>query len=361
MWYQTPVEVQNVRTPVRMCSGGCDYRRLVASSHPASVKGEAVLSKIPEDSGERYLPDKHDAMLALYHWHKYLFAAELAHDKTVLDIASGEGYGSHLLSKYARRVVGVDVSNDCVEHARAKYISGDSDNLEYLAGSALCIPIDGQHHFDLIVSLETIEHLRKEEQGIFIEEVKRLLKPDGLFVVSTPDKQVHSDKTGTLNPFHVGEFYFHELRAFLGEYFPEIRYFFQHLYPVSYIWNGSGMDSTCGRYGLGSNGQCFWLSNQDLEPMIVIAVCSAEPTVGGSSSVLLDINERFQKEKDEIYERLSAKICERDAELAVRRVQLQDKDTIVWHKDRELESVYKSKSWKITAPLRWITKVCCGR
>ena len=49
-------------------------------------------------SGERYIPDVDAADISYEHWHRYLFATSLVADKIVLDIASGEGYGTSLLA-----------------------------------------------------------------------------------------------------------------------------------------------------------------------------------------------------------------------------------------------------------------------
>lgn len=77
--------------------------------------------------------------IELEHLHRYRFAGQLVTDKVVLDIASGEGYGSAYLAKFARRVLGVDIANDAVDHANQKY---SQDNLEYLVGSCSAIPLE---------------------------------------------------------------------------------------------------------------------------------------------------------------------------------------------------------------------------
>ena len=62
-----------------------------------------------EWTGERYVPSV-KGEIRLEHVHRYLIARELSHGKRVLDIASGEGYGSDILASVATEVVGVDVS-----------------------------------------------------------------------------------------------------------------------------------------------------------------------------------------------------------------------------------------------------------
>ena len=54
------------------------------------------------------------------HLHRYGLAIDLCDDKVVLDIASGEGYGSSLLAGRALKVYGIDISNEAVEHTTKK-------------------------------------------------------------------------------------------------------------------------------------------------------------------------------------------------------------------------------------------------
>jgi 2-polyprenyl-3-methyl-5-hydroxy-6-metoxy-1,4-benzoquinol methylase len=75
------------------------------------------------------------------------------------------------------------------------------------------VPVDGEKKFDLIACFEGIEHISERER--FLCEVKRLLKNDGLFIGSTPNKLVHSDEPGLHNPFHQKKLNFNELRTLL--------------------------------------------------------------------------------------------------------------------------------------------------
>ena len=132
-------------------------------------------------TGERYVPGiKGD--IEIEHLHRYALALELSKGKNVLDIASGEGYGSYLLSMLAKSVVGVDISKEAILHSSMKYIKS---NLTFLCGSADRIPCES-HSFDLVVSFETIEHHDKHEE--MLQEIKRVLKPDGILILSSPEK-----------------------------------------------------------------------------------------------------------------------------------------------------------------------------
>ncbi|MFQ6131472.1 MAG: methyltransferase domain-containing protein [Armatimonadota bacterium] len=111
----------------------------------------------------------------------YRFAAQFASGCEVLDVACGTGYGCRmLLAAGARRVLGVDVSRDAVDYARARY---GTDRLDFRVGDARDLTAFGS--FDLVVSIETIEHVPDGERCV--AAAARALRSDGLYVVSTPN------------------------------------------------------------------------------------------------------------------------------------------------------------------------------
>jgi ubiquinone/menaquinone biosynthesis C-methylase UbiE len=150
---------------------------------------------------------------ATEHLHRYAIALGHAADKLVLDIACGEGYGSNLLAQKAKRVIGVDLSSEAIAHASRKY---RADNLQFKQGSAAEIPLPDQS-VDLVVSFETIEHHARHEE--MLSEIKRVLISDGLLIISSPDKEVYSDKPNYQNPFHIKELYNNEFRALIRSHF----------------------------------------------------------------------------------------------------------------------------------------------
>ena len=149
-------------------------------------------------TGEQYVPQL-GGEIELEHLHRYHWAALFSGGKRVLDIACGEGYGSEILARSATQVIGVDVSQ-AVVHASSKY---SQTNLEFLVGSCDGIPVSDAS-VDVVVSFETIEHHDRHQK--MMREVKRVLRPDGILIISSPDKYVYSDVSGYKNPFHVREF-----------------------------------------------------------------------------------------------------------------------------------------------------------
>ena len=165
-----------------------------------------------ECTGERYLPE-FDRDWTLEHLHRYLLACELAAGKTVLDISCGDGYGAAMLARHAAQVTGVDIDTPTVERARGKYVA---DNLRFLQGSATDIPLDDDS-VDLVISFETIEHLMEQDRMLY--EIRRVLRPEGFLLISSPDKYEYSDVPGYHNEFHLKELYRQEFEALLQKHF----------------------------------------------------------------------------------------------------------------------------------------------
>lgn len=147
------------------------------------------------------------------HLHRYAIAMEYVIDKTVLDIACGEGYGSNLLAGKAKAVTGMDIDRGVINRASKKY---SKDNLTFLVGTVDQIPARDQS-FDVVVSFETLEHTNEHEQ--IFRELKRVLRPDGLLIISTPEKKYYSDLTGYQNPFHLKEVYEREFISLIKNHF----------------------------------------------------------------------------------------------------------------------------------------------
>lgn len=170
------------------------------------------------ESGERMVPELHKgSLIYAEHMTRYLAGQQLVHKKVVLDIASGSGYGSKILAEYAKKVYGVDVEESAIKYAQ-KYYSGT--NIEYLVGDGQKIPLDDAS-VDVVVTLETIEHIPDYEK--FIKEIKRVLKPDGLAVVSTPNDLEFAEG----NHYHLHEFTYNELINLLKRDFKYIDSYFQ--------------------------------------------------------------------------------------------------------------------------------------
>jgi SAM-dependent methyltransferase len=148
---------------------------------------------------------------------RYAFAAGFVNNKVILEIGCGHGYGTNYLAERdAKLVVGADMSEAALEYCR-RY-SG-REELQFVRLDATRLPFDDSS-FDVIVSYEVIEHLR--DQGIFLSEVARLLKDGGIFICSTPNREVTSPLGKPLYKFHQKEFSPHELESLAKRYFSQV-------------------------------------------------------------------------------------------------------------------------------------------
>lgn len=218
-----------------------------------------------EFTGERFHPEcKREIWYE--HWHRYDVASKLCKNKHVLDLACGEGYGSDLIAKFASSVIGADYSRTIIKVSSNKY---KQDNLAFCNVDAALIPFK-DNSFDCIVSFETIEHLAAQEE--MLTEFKRVLKPNGFLIISSPDKKNYTDKTGYNNPFHVKELYKEDFIDLLSNKFEHIKIWGQKLLFSSLIWEMSGKNNSSELIIQDDSG-----CSVELDPMYEIAICSNAP------------------------------------------------------------------------------------
>jgi len=238
-------------------------------------------------TGERYVPDTNLPIICCEHWHRYFFATEFIKGKKIIDISSGEGYGSSHLANFAASVTGVDISKEAVEHASKKYIK---PNLKYIQGSATSIPLSESGTFDVITSFETIEHINEIEQEKFLREVTRLLKPEGIFIVSTPNKLLYTDIPNHKNEYHKKEFYIEEFEKFIKKHFKFMKFLGQKIYNVSYIWNTDDIN-TFSDYAIGLKEGSAVPVDEPKQVIYSVVVASNKELKKIGSSILRDQHE----------------------------------------------------------------------
>jgi glycosyltransferase involved in cell wall biosynthesis len=236
------------------------------------------------------LPEIHGE-IELEHLHRYLMAKELAHGKIVLDIASGEGYGSNMLAEVADQVYGVDLSREAVTHANRKY---GKSNLEFLIGSCAEIPL-ADNSIDLVVSFETIEHHDQHEE--MMREIKRVLRRDGLALISSPEKYEYSINPNFNNPYHVKELYRHQFEGLMAKSFKSMLLYGQRiLYGSGILLEESSGTACCYTRENLNKGPSLGLS----KPLYLIALASDGDLPNLAGSIFEDNIQESQIVQDHI-------------------------------------------------------------
>lgn len=181
---------------------------------------------------ERIIPEAvetYDPVDLREHLARYEFAYQYVKDGFVgLDIACGSGYGTNMLTRDRNvKFYGVDICPKTVDYARAKY---GNEKIEFMQKDATAVDFAPQS-FDLIVSFETIEHIKKENGPEFLKRMQNLLKDNGTLIISCPNRDTYS-KGYNENPYHLYEYSFPEISELIKTYFSvnktychKIRYF----------------------------------------------------------------------------------------------------------------------------------------
>jgi SAM-dependent methyltransferase len=171
---------------------------------PLALTGERTLPDVPE---ENYWYRRH---LAVYQW-----VAERCAGLDVVDMACGEGYGTHILGGRARSVTGVDANPEAFEHASARYsrpgVRFERDLIERYSQEC-----------DAVVFLQTIEHVEDPEK--VLRNFKKMLRPGGTAYVSTPNVLTlappGAEKSD--NPWHLREYRPEEFRELCESVFDDV-------------------------------------------------------------------------------------------------------------------------------------------
>jgi len=158
------------------------------------------------------------------HLARYRFAKTMIPEReeavVILDAASGRGYGSAILSENRVKVIGVDIGEEYARKAQKEH-----GNF-FTVGDVVNLPIES-NSVDLAIAFEITEHLEKKKQPNFLKELKRVLRKDGVGVISIPCR--HSFKSDgekrvfASNPFHLYEPTRKEMKKMIEEAGLEIK------------------------------------------------------------------------------------------------------------------------------------------
>lgn len=175
---------------------------------------------------ERFVPDQDQGrLIEVEHVSRYRWAAQLARDRRVLDAGCGTAYGARLLAEGgARQVLGLDIAQSVLEAVGPSM----PEAVRLQAGDLRRLELDDDA-FELVVCFEVLEHL--DDPSAVLDELVRVLAPDGLLLVSSPNRDVYQPG----NPHHVHEFTPRELESELASRLHHVRLLRQHDYIVSAV------------------------------------------------------------------------------------------------------------------------------
>ncbi|MFT7638678.1 MAG: ubiquinone/menaquinone biosynthesis C-methylase UbiE [Pirellulaceae bacterium] len=175
------------------------------------------------------------------HFARYEWVQQYCRGKNVIDAACGTGYGTDMVATSATSATGIDCSNEAIAEARELY---GKSMAQYLVGDITSLPFPNET-FDVYISFETIEHINDDSK--YLSEAQRVLKKGGLFICSTPNREITNPRTdindAPFNPHHVREYTSEELQSLLSEQFASTNWYGQTFYPASWqYW----LDATAG-------------------------------------------------------------------------------------------------------------------
>jgi SAM-dependent methyltransferase len=166
---------------------------------PLPLTGERT---IPGIAAENYWFRRHEVV--------YETVASRCRDAVVIEAGCGEGYGADLLAGVARRVLALDYDAPAIAHVARHY-----PRVVPARANLVMLPV-ASGAADAVVSLQVIEHLWEQER--FLAECRRVLRPGGTLIVSTPNRLTFSPGRDTpLNPFHTRELTGAELAGLVAD------------------------------------------------------------------------------------------------------------------------------------------------
>ena len=146
----------------------------------------------------------------------YLKEVKNAKELKVIEIGCTEGYGTEKIADRVKEITAIDKDREIIEYAKLK---NKKKNIKFEEVDATKLPFE-DNSFDTGVCLQVIEHIEKDEQ--FLSEMRRVLKPDGIFFCSTPNKSIRYVKKKPWNRFHVREYDYNEFNHLLKKYFNNV-------------------------------------------------------------------------------------------------------------------------------------------
>lgn len=182
-----------------------------------SQDGDAVKKMLSEVEGISFRENPLDYFILLA---RYKFAARfIKKNQIALDAGCGQGNGTIFLSKFAGSVVGADADQELVaknstEYANIPNVSFKLMNL--LDGASI------HESFDAVVSMDVIEHFKREQTEIVAENYAKLTKSGGFAIIGTPNIVSQPFASARRRATHIHEFEPSEFEGLLSKHFRNV-------------------------------------------------------------------------------------------------------------------------------------------
>jgi SAM-dependent methyltransferase len=256
---------------------------------------------LAEFTGERVIPELVDADLLNEHLARYRFAkrfaAKLDESARILDAGCGTGYGTAQLAGGAS-VTGTDVAAEAVGYAHSRY---GGERVHFIQSTCETLPFS-EAAFDLVTAFEVIEHLDRWQD--LLSEAQRVLKPNGVFLVSTPNRDYYEQSRGEAgpNPFHRHEFDYAEFQQALSARFAHVRIWTQNHAAAIVFAPANPIASTTEISG----------ANDPANASFYLAVCSQSPIVVNNAFVWVPTSANVLRERELHIVKLKAELEKKD-------------------------------------------------
>jgi len=162
------------------------------------------------------------------------------------------------------------------------------------------IAIESEKKFDVIICFEALEHV--EEHDKVIAEIKRVLKDDGIFIVSMPNKYIYSDLSNYENPWHKKELYLDEFEVLLRSNFKNVLIYGQKVFPTSNIFSISEVVNNAQELAIEKMGGEFSFVSLDKKEARYFIAVSSDYSIKDpiESSYMVDTSEYLFKKNVEL-------------------------------------------------------------
>lgn len=297
----------------------------------------------------------------------YRFARPYAAGKSVAVIGrEADGYGASLLAETAEYVTFVA--------GEAPEDTGPIPNVNYQRVILPDLPYPGEY-FDTVIALRAIETLNRPEDLVL--EMKRILRREGTLILSTPDKQTHSNDRNFRDPHNARELYVPELKEMLQKNFGRVELYRQASVGGDLILglDADLSETTVRALRFSVEGPPV---GADPPPApYILALCSDQelPEAGGHADLLLDRdrlvfeeNEELREDvellREEISQMQETEVLAFREALGVERRRVARLDRELERTHRELERVQRSlrktrnslQEIKSSRVWRWVTR-----